>query len=104
MAGRNQLFFGRLRSPEYKKLVLIQSELDRLKSGPIERVFRDQLAASKFPRWIRRIGWLMRSNFQLAKRANRSGTGSVSSSGWAGRSQQAAPVHADFQSVLRSDR
>ncbi|MFK7735000.1 MAG: hypothetical protein AB8B50_03165 [Pirellulaceae bacterium] len=76
--GKNQLFFGRLRSPDRKNLWMLQSELDRLKSGSIERVFRDQLAASRFPRWVRRSIWFVRSNFQLDKRANRTGTASIS--------------------------
>jgi hypothetical protein len=76
--GQNRLFFGRLRSPDRKSLWRLQAELDRLKSGSIDRVFRDQLAADRFPRWFRRGVWWLRSNFQLAKRANRTGTGSIS--------------------------
>lgn len=72
------LFFGRFRSPEERSLESLQDELERYQTAPIGEVFRLQLHCMMIPFSLRRIGWWCRNNFQLVKRAKRTGTGSIS--------------------------
>lgn len=74
----DQLFFGRLHHSDRKTLSEIQTELEHLTQGDVQEVYRRELRGSKFPTWLRRIGWWWRLNLEPAKRARRLGTGSIS--------------------------
>lgn len=73
-----RLFFGRVHSPDYRTLDLIQSDLDNFQTGEPASVFRTQFFAAKMPSLIRRIGWWWRMDIDYKSRPRRSGTGSIS--------------------------
>jgi hypothetical protein len=77
--GEDRLCFGRIQSPEKRSLLEIQAELDRYQTEPVEHVFRRQIRYSRLPGWLRRIAWRIGLYIDVAKRAKRFGTFSVSS-------------------------
>ncbi|MFN3193693.1 MAG: hypothetical protein ACE361_24480 [Aureliella sp.] len=77
-ATGEQLYFGRLRWPEDRKLPEIQKELDEYAENPVEQMFRQQLTSSLVPKLFRRMGWWWRTNIRPSQRARRLGTASLS--------------------------
>ncbi len=76
--GHEQLFFGRLRWPEERSLVQLQSDLDQFVQGDVGQVFRQQLRYARMPWALRRLFWWWRAHVGLSKRAQRMGTGCMS--------------------------
>jgi len=77
--GEDRLCCGRFRRPETTSLVDLQAVLDRYQHEPVEQVFRRHVRIGRLPTWLRRIGWRIGLYLDLAKRARRFGTFSLSS-------------------------
>jgi hypothetical protein len=77
--GEDRLCWGRFAGPENVSLVELQESLDRFQREPVERIFRRQVRFSRFPTWIRRLAWQFGLYVDVAKRAKRFGSFSISS-------------------------
>jgi hypothetical protein len=77
--GEDRLCWGRFPHPQSSSLVEMQAALDRYQGEPVGQVFRRQVRFSRFPGWLRRLAWRIGLIVDLAKRAKRFGTFSVSS-------------------------
>ena len=86
------LFWGRLAAPHRQTLAALQKQLDRFTSQPVEHVFRRQLHLSALPVWIRRtlLWWTL--NVAGGKRAQRTGTFTVTSISGRGAEIQHPPT------------
>jgi len=72
--GDKWLFFARIRQPEVESLAEIQRRIDRFATGPVERVFRDQLRVVAMPWPLRAVLWHWRLYFSGSTRVRRLGT------------------------------
>ncbi len=72
--GEPWLFWSRFSSPESRSLPLLQRELDRYLTEPVEKIFKRQLLFSAVPVLLRRLIWWWNLNLAGAKRARRIGT------------------------------
>lgn len=73
-AGRPRLYWARFRQPQESSLVQLQQKLDAAQHEPVERQFKRQRRASRFPAFIRRLGWQATLQLSGPQRARRLGT------------------------------
>jgi hypothetical protein len=76
--GEDRICWGRFDEPENQRLTVLQRELERYQSSPVDEVFTRQVRLSRMPGWLRRglLWWNL--YFAGSRRARRLGTFSLS--------------------------
>ena len=76
--GEDRICWGRFDEPEIQPLTVLQRQLERHQSNPVDDVFKRQVRLSRMPGWLRRglLWWNL--NFAGSRRARRLGTFSLS--------------------------
>lgn len=69
-----RLCWALFHAPHEQPLPMLQSQLDRFQSEPIEQIYRKQVTFSKMPWPLRRLLWWWQLNFSGQKRTRRFGT------------------------------
>lgn len=72
--GEPGVFFGYIPKPENLSLVDLDAEVRRLRTAPVEDVFRFALRVAKAPRLVRRFLWWYSLNVRGARKAQFFGT------------------------------
>lgn len=72
--GEPWLFWGRFLAPETTPLEVLQKNLERYQTQPVEQVFHKQVMLSGIPNPLRRLLWWWNLNVSGAQRARRAGT------------------------------
>jgi hypothetical protein len=76
--GEDRICWGRFDEPDNQRLTVLQRELERYQSSPVDEVFKRQVRLSRMPGWLRRglLWWNL--YFAGSRRARRLGTFSLS--------------------------
>ena len=65
--GHKWLFFARIERPEVETLLELQRRIDKFATGPVDRVFRDQLSLVALPWPLRALVWRWRLHVRFTR-------------------------------------
>lgn len=103
--GEDRLCWGRILRPDSTPLPELQTTLDNYQSWRVEDVFRRQVRLSRYPGWVRRMVWRYGLYVDLARRARRFGTFSISSLAGQGALNRTHPsIHTSSLTYGPADR